>query len=141
MIVKIKFLDENAKIPKRALDGDACYDVIATSKEDIGFGRIRYGFGFALEIPPNTQADFRPRSSIYKTGLILSNCIGTIDEGYRGEIGAVFYHMIPELPPYDVGDRILQMQIRSREDVTFEVVDVLSSSERGVGGYGSTGLK
>jgi dUTP pyrophosphatase len=137
--VKIKLLNEYAQVPKRALENDACYDVVATSKKDLGDGRIQYGLGFALEIPENTQADFRPRSSIHKTGLILSNSIGTIDEGYRGEIGAVFYHVIPSLPPYEVGDRILQMQIRSREDVDFEVVDNLSDSVRGTGGYGSTG--
>jgi len=137
--VKIKLLNEYALVPKRALENDACYDVVATSKKDLGDGRIQYGLGFALEIPENTQADFRARSSIHKTGLILSNSIGTIDEGYRGEIGAVFYHVIKALPPYEVGERILQMQIRSREDVDFEIVDNLSDSVRGTGGYGSTG--
>jgi dUTP pyrophosphatase len=136
--VKIKLINKNAQIPKRALEKDACYDIVATSKKDLGDGRIQYGLGFALEIPENTQADIRARSSIHKTGLILSNSIGTIDEGYRGEIGAVFYHVIPTLPPYEIGDRILQMQIRSREDVEFEVVEELSDSERGVGGFGST---
>lgn len=139
MTVKVKILNKDAKVPNRALENDACYDVVATSKKDLGDGRIQYGLGFALEIPENTQADFRARSSIHKTGLILSNSIGTIDEGYRGEIGAVFYHVIPTLPPYEVGDRILQMQIRSREDVVFEIVDELSETQRGDGGFGSTG--
>jgi dUTP pyrophosphatase len=139
MKVKIKLLTPNAKIPKRALQNDACYDVVATSRKVLGDGRIQYGLGFALEIPENTQADFRPRSSIHKTGLILANSIGTIDEGYRGEIGAVFYHVIPTLPEYEVGDRILQMQIRTREDVIFEETDELSNTDRGDGGFGSTG--
>jgi len=137
--VKIKILNKEAQVPKRALENDACYDVVATSKKNLGDGRIQYGLGFALEIPENTQADFRSRSSIHKTGLVLANSIGTIDEGYRGEIGAVFYHVIPTLPPYEIGDRILQMQIRSREDVDFEVVDELSVTDRGLGGFGSTG--
>jgi dUTP pyrophosphatase len=97
MTVKIKLLNENAKILTRALEDDACYDVVATSRKDLGDGRIQYGLGIAMEIPENTQADFRARSSIHKTGLILSNSIGTIDEGYRGEIGAVFYHIISTL--------------------------------------------
>lgn len=139
MIVKIKFLNSNAKTPKRALENDACYDVVATSKKVLGDGRIQYGIGFALEIPENTQADFRARSSIHKTGLILSNSIGTIDAGYRGEIGAVFYHVIPSLPEYEVGDRILQMQLRTREDVEFVEIDRLSETDRGIGGFGSTG--
>lgn len=139
MFVYIKLLEENAKIPKRALVNDACYDVVATSRKILGDGRVQYGLGFALEIPPHTQADFRARSSIHKTGLLLSNSIGTIDEGYRGEIGAVFYHIIPTLPMYEVGDRILQMQIRTREDVKFIEVTELSETDRGDGGFGSTG--
>ena len=139
MKVKIKLLNPDAKIPKRALEDDACYDVVATSIKDLGDGRIEYGSGIAMEIPKNTQADFRARSSIHKTGLLLSNSIGTIDEGYRGEIGAVFYHVIPTLPPYEVGDRILQMQIRTREDVVFDVVDELSETVRADGGFGSSG--
>jgi dUTP pyrophosphatase len=138
-LVKIKLLHPNAQIPKKAIDTDACYDVIATSKKDLGDGRIHYGLGFALEIPENTQLDLRSRSSIHKTGLILSNCIGTGDEEYRGEYQAVFYHVIPTLPPYEVGDRILQIQLKTREDVIFEITNELSDTTRGAKGFGSTG--
>ena len=138
-IVKIKLLHPDAQIPKKVIDTDACYDVVAVSKKDFGDGRIHYGLGFALEIPENTQLDLRPRSSVHKTGLILSNCIGTGDEEYRGEFQAVFYHVIPTLPPYEVGDRILQIQMRTREDVIFKEVEVLSDTVRGIGGYGHTG--
>jgi len=138
-LVKIKLLHPNAQIPQKAIDTDACYDVIATSKKDLGDGRIHYGLGFALEIPEGTQLDLRSRSSIHKTGLILSNCIGTGDEEYRGEYQAFFYHIIPTLPPYEIGDRILQIQLRTREDVEFEIINELSETERGTGSYGSTG--
>ena len=137
--VKIKFLHPDAQIPKKVIDTDACYDVVATSKRDLGDGRIHYGLGFALEIPENTQLDLRPRSSVHKTGLILSNCIGTGDEEYRGEFQAVFYHIISTLPPYEIGDRILQIQLRTREDVEFELTDELSDTQRNSGGFGSTG--
>lgn len=137
--VKIKLLHPNARIPKKTIDTDACYDVVAVSKEDLGDGRIHYGLGFALEIPKNTQLDLRPRSSIHKTGLILSNCIGTGDEEYRGEYQAFFYHVIPTLPPYEIGDRILQIQLRTREDVIFKEVQVLSNTTRNTDGFGSTG--
>jgi len=140
-IIKIKKLHPDAQIPKKVIDTDACYDVVATSKKDFGDGRIHYGLGFAMEIPIGTQLDLRPRSSVHKTGLILSNCIGTGDEEYRGEYQAVFYHIIPTLPPYEIGDRILQIQMRTREDVTFEITDELSDTTRGDGGYGSTGNK
>lgn len=138
-IVKIKLLHPKAKIPEKVIDTDACYDVVAVSKEDFGDGRIHYGLGFALEIPENTQMDLRPRSSIHKTGLILSNCIGTGDEEYRGEFQAVFYHVIPSLPPYEIGDRILQIQLRTKEDVIFRVMDELSETKRGAGAFGHTG--
>lgn len=139
--IKFKKLVPEAKMPTKAIETDACYDVVAISKEDFGDGRIKYGLGFSLELPENTQLDLRARSSIYKTGLILSNCIGTGDEGYRGEYMAFFYHIIPTLPPYEVGDRILQIQMRSREDVEFILVDDLSESERGDGGFGHSGNK
>jgi dUTP pyrophosphatase len=137
--VKIKLLHPNARIPKKMIDTDACYDVVAVSKKDLGDGRIHYGLGFALEIPENTQLDLRPRSSIHKTGLILSNCIGTGDEEYRGEYQAFFYHIIPTLPPYEIGDRILQIQMRTREDVVFEITNELSETNRGTDGFGSSG--
>lgn len=137
--VKIKLLNPDARTPIRFNETDACYDVYATSKNDYGDGRIEYGLGFSLELPPNTQLDLRPRSSIYKTGLVLSNSIGTGDEEYRGEYRAVFYHVIPTLEPYEVGDRILQIQLRSREDMEFIPVDDLGDTVRGSGGFGSTG--
>ena len=139
--VKIKILNEKATLPKRTNDTDACYDVVAVSKVHHGNGVYEYGWGFAMELPPNTQMDARPRSSIYKTGMILSNCIGTIDEEYRGEGKAFFYHVIKEFPEYEIGDRIIQIQLRSREDVNFVQVDSLTSTGRGDGGFGSTGLK
>lgn len=137
--VYFKKVNAAAKEPFKAKGGDACYDVVATSKNDLGDGRIEYGVGLAVEIPKGTQLDLRSRSSIYKTGLILANSIGTLDEGYRGEIKAIFYHVVPTLPPYEIGDRILQIQVRSREDVKFIQVDELSDSERGSGGFGSSG--
>lgn len=140
-IVKIKLLHPDAKIPIKAIDNDACYDVFAVSKEEYGDGRIKYGLGISLEIPEYTQVDVRPRSSIHKTGLILCNSIGTGDEGYRGEYIMFFYHVIKTLKPYDIGDRIGQIQVRNREDIQFINVDELSETERGEGGFGHSGLK
>lgn len=139
MQVKIKLLNENAKVPRKAYNTDACYDVYATSRKDYGDGRIEYGLGIALEIPSGTRVDLRPRSSIHKTGLLLSNSVGTGDHGYTGEYKAVFYHVFQWLKPYDVGERILQLHIENVIDVDFQVVDELSETERGEGGYGSTG--
>lgn len=137
--IKIKLLNQNAKIPKKIIITDACYDVVAVSKEVFGDGRIGYGLGFSLELPKFAQLDLRARSSIHKTGLILSNSIGTGDEDYRGEYMMIFYHIIPTLKPYDVGDRIGQIQLRNREDIEFIEVDELSETLRGTGGFGHSG--
>lgn len=142
MIIKLKKLNDDYQIPKKANESDACYDVVATSKTDLGDGRIEYGLGFALQpekLGYGIQFDFRARSSIHKTGMILSNCIGTGDEGYTGEYKAVFYKIIKELPDYEIGDRILQMQVTAPIKIEFEEVEELSETERGAGGFGSSG--
>ncbi len=82
----------------------------------------------------------RPRSSVWKTGMVLSNCIGTIDEGYTGEISAVFYHVMPNMERYHVGDRVAQLHFdRTDKYLDFREVDELDETERGDDGYGSTG--
>lgn len=149
MNVKVKKLTPTAVIPYKTHKDDFCYDITATSCEQISPGIYRYGTGIALEIddPLHTYPSdllalgltIRPRSSIYKTGMILSNSLGTIDFGYRNEIMAVFYHVIPTLPPYKVGDRIAQIHFDVTEKIQFIHADQLSSTPRGLRGYGSTG--
>lgn len=101
----------------------------------------KYHLGFALDLPPNTELQIRSRSSIFKTGLVLSNGIGTGDEGYTGEYSIVFYHVVSELPPYEVGDRIAQIQVASRADINFNLVEELPNKDRNEKGWGSSGLK
>lgn len=85
--------------------------------------------------------DFRPRSSIFKTGMILSNCEGTLDELYRGEIKAIFYHINPFKKKYKIGDRIGQVKLGFTLPIEWEVVDELDDdTERGTNGFGSTGM-
>lgn len=143
MKVKFKKLNENAVVPFKTYDKDFCYDVVATSCEEIAPNIYKYGIGLAFQIEPNAfeihSIDFRPRSSVWKTGMVLSNCTGTIDELYRGEVSAVFYHIIPSMPRYKVGDRIGQIKIGTTYPIEFVEVDELSDTERGDGGYGSTG--
>jgi dUTP pyrophosphatase len=79
-----------------------------------------------------------PRSSIYKTSLILSNCVGIIDSGYRGSIMLKFQY-IEEGLVYEIGDRVGQIIIIPYPQIEFKEVDELSATERGLGGYGSTG--
>lgn len=87
----------------------------------------------------NLSIDFRPRSSVWKTGMSLSNCEGTIDEGYINNVSAVFYHLMPNMPKYEVGDKIGQIKIGVTLPMSFIEVDALDNTERGLNGYGSTG--
>jgi len=147
MKVRIKKLNENAVVPSKKHERDFCYDVVATSREEIAPGVYKYGIGLAFEIIRDERfrpyvtfsIDLRPRSSVWKTGLVLANCEGTVDENYRGELCAIFYHVLPELPIYEVGDRIGQIKLGATEPMDFEVVDELSDTDRGDGGFGSTG--
>ena len=146
MKVKVKVLRRGAELPMKAHESDFCYDVVATSCEEVAPGVFRYGTGLSFEIERGGfdgsvvyGIDLRPRSSVWKTGMVLSNCCGTIDEGYRGEVMAVFYHVLRHLPRYKVGDRIGQIKLGATEPMEFVVVDALSATERGAGGYGSTG--
>lgn len=143
--IKVKRLNENAVIPFKTHDSDFCFDVVATSKEEIAPNVYKYGTGLAFEIVAyndhmtNVGITLRPRSSIWKTGLVLSNGVGTIDNDYRGEVSAVFYHVMTDMKPYEVGDRIGQIHFDTTKRVKFVEHEELSDTERGIGGYGSTG--
>ena len=141
MKVRFKKLHENAVIPQYAKAGDAGMDLTATSKEwSNEHGCIVFGTGLAVEIPEGYVGLVFPRSSIYKTGLSLANCVGVIDSGYRGEIKAMYYPHTRPKKNYEVGDRICQMIIMPFPQVeVVEELGDLSSSERGDGGFGSSG--
>lgn len=141
MKVKIKKLHPNAVIPKYAKDGDAGMDLIAISKEDLNPLQIKYGTGLAMQIPEGFVGLVFPRSSIMKAGLSLSNAVGVIDSGYRGELMAVFNKKVaPHAKNYEVGDRIAQIIILPYPHIAFEETNELSDTDRGSGGFGSTGL-
>jgi len=140
MFVKIKKLHNNAVIPQYAKAGDAGMDLVATEVID-GYGfSVTYGTGLAMEIPEGFVGLVFPRSSIRKYDLSLTNCVGVIDSGYRGEIQATFRKEagIPS-KRYDVGDKIAQMIILPYPSIQFIETDELSDTERGEGGFGSTG--
>lgn len=138
--VKIKRLHKDAVIPKYAKDGDAGLDLVATSIINETGDIIEYGLGVAIEIPKNYVGLVFPRSSVTKTSLMLKNCVGVIDSGYRGEIKATFQKINKDDDiVYDLTSRICQIIIIPYPQVSFVEVDELSVTERGDGGYGSTG--
>lgn len=91
--------------------------------------------------PIKLSIDIRPRSSVWKTGMVLSNCEGTVDEGYTYEISAVFYHILTDMPRYKVGDKIAQAKIGFTLPIRFVEVGELDETERGLKGYGSSDKK
>ena len=138
-LIKFKRLVPEAKIPTYAKPGDKGLDVYAVSKEIDEFGNISYGTGLAMEFDNEFGAFLFPRSSVSKYGLSLANCIGVIDSGYRGEI--IFkFRKINSLPEYEIGDKIGQIVMIPTPQFTTKEFTELSSSERGEGGFGSTGV-
>lgn len=121
---------------------DRGFDLTCVGYEEITPGIYRYHSGLAFQFPDGYDAILRARSSVYKTGMILSNGTGTIDHGYTGEVQAVFYVICkPVTQIYVEGDRFAQLIIPGIDPrlVEFKEVDVLQATERGSGGYGSTG--
>ena len=140
MQVKIKKLNPNVLIPSYAKSGDAGMDLIATSIIGEEVFQITYGTGIALEIPNGFVGLVFPRSSIRKTDLSLTNSVGVIDSGYRGELQATFRkHKGLASTKYEVGDRIAQIMIIPHPTIEFQEVDELTNTERGEDGFGSTG--
>lgn len=140
--VKIKRLDSKAVIPSYAKPGDACMDLTAISEtiiEDSGYAFIEYGTGLAFEVPENYVMLIYPRSSISNQGLILSNSVGVVDSGYRGEVKLRFKY-IKDTNKYNVGDRVGQFMVIPRQLMELEEVEELSETERGSGGFGSSNV-
>ena len=137
MKVNIKRLHENATIPFYAKESDAGMDLVITDIKGETEWDISYGFGISMEIPEGFMGLVFPRSSIRKTDLILSNSVGVIDAGYRGEIQATFKKTGETV--YKIGERGAQLIIIPHPIIEWNEVNELNNTERGEGGFGSTG--
>lgn len=156
--INIQLLHPDAVMPAKAHPSDACFDVVAVSRR-ITPDFVAYGLGFASQLPEGWEAVVRPRSSISKMDLAMCNAPGTIDAGYTGEWEVRFSVVAPfvrgfdavgiynedKLPTgwvpsiYSVGQRVAQIQFQRVPDVQLVQVDELAPSQRGTGGFGSTG--
>lgn len=134
-VLKWKRLHEKAEL-RQITTGAACYDMVATKVEQVAPGLVRYGLGVAVEIPPGYVGLVFPRSSCYKLGHDLTNSVGVIDSDYRGEIMAVFETAGKQ---YKIGERCCQFMLLALPQHELVEVDELSATERGEGGFGSTG--
>jgi dUTP pyrophosphatase len=141
MTVAFKKLNPQAVIPAYAHPGDAGMDLSASEPVDLQPGEYAMvPTGLAIELPSGTEAQVRPRSGLAaKHGVTVLNAPGTIDEGYRGEIKVILINHGKEIFRIAAGMRIAQLVIAQVLPVDIKTVEALSGSERGDGGFGSTG--
>jgi dUTP pyrophosphatase len=140
--VKVARLDPRARLPTRAYGHDAGVDLYALEARRLApGGRGSVGTGIAVEIPPGQAGLVLPRSGLAERhGIALVNAPGLIDSGYRGEIRVLLLNTDP-VEPFEVveGDRVAQLVLVRVEATEIEEVDELGGSERGAGGFGSSG--
>ncbi|SOC39675.1 dUTP diphosphatase [Ureibacillus acetophenoni] len=141
--VKIKRIHEDAKIPFQANPGDAGMDLYSIESVEIPSGEARLiKTGIQVELPKGTEAQVRPRSGLaLKHSITVLNSPGTIDEGYRGEIGVILINHGKSTFLVEKSMRIAQMVIQTVPQVHLVEVDELSKTARGEGGFGSSGTK
>ena len=141
--VQIKKLDPDAVVPEYRKPGDAGFDLHALRRVAIPAGQAAIvPTGLAFAIPEGFEMQVRMRSgAALKTPLIVANAPGTIDAGYRGEVGIIVRNLAGEPYVVEQGERIAQGVVAPVCYAEFALVDELPASERGAGGYGSTGSR
>ena len=142
MKLKVVKLVDTAIIPHYEHQTDSGLDLVSIEEIDIPAGESRLVHtGISIELPPDTEAQIRPRSGLaLKHQITVLNTPGTIDEGYRGEIGVILINHGKEPFTITQGMKIAQMVITPVVRVEVEQVNSLSSTSRGTGGFGSTGI-
>ena len=138
MEIKVKKLTPKAEIPQYAHIGDAALDVKAVSR-NITDKYIEYGTGLSFEIPQGYVMLIFPRSSVSNQDLSLANCVGVLDSTYRGELKLRFRIILNAQDIYEVGDKVGQILVIPYPVLSFKETDELSTTDRGSGGFGSTG--
>jgi dUTP pyrophosphatase len=144
--MKVKIINKSSNpLPKYETIGSAGMDIRANLSEPItleSLDRKVIPTGLFIELPLGYEAQIRPRSGLsFKRGLSLPNTPGTIDSDYRGEIGVIMINLSKETQVIEHGERVAQMVIAKHERIDWESAVLLEDSERGAGGFGSTGTK
>ena len=141
VIIKVKKLSKVAIIPTEAKPGDVAFDLYSTIDHQLQPGeRFAVPIGIALEIPQGYEGQVRPRSGLaLREGVTVLNSPGTIDSGYRGEVKCTLINHSENMFQITKGMRVAQLAIRPVPHVVLEEADSLSETERGTGGFGSTG--
>ncbi len=142
-VLKIKRLENNKILPEYKTEGAAGMDLCATISEPVELKPLERKLiptGLKIELEHGYEAQIRPRSGLsIKHGITLINCVGTIDEDYRGEVCVPVVNISNEAYTIQPDERIAQMVIARVEQAELEVVTELTETARGVGGFGSTG--
>lgn len=143
MELKVKRISEEAKLPQYAHESDAGMDLFSIEEKVINAGETALiKTGIIIELPTETEAQIRPRSGLaLKKSVTVLNTPGTIDEGYRGEIGVILINHGKVPFKVEKQMRIAQMVIKPVLKVSIKEVKEVESSDRNSGGFGSTGLK
>ncbi len=142
--LKVKIINRSAfPLPQYETTGSAGMDLRANMETSITLGpleRTLIPTGLFIELPHGFEAQIRPRSGLAaKRGLTMLNSPGTIDSDYRGEIKCIVVNLSNEPQTIEPGERVAQMVVARHEQVIWEPVEQLLDSDRGVGGFGSTG--
>ncbi|MFN3803094.1 dUTP diphosphatase [Belliella pelovolcani] len=142
--MKVKVINQSKHpLPAYQTPQSAGLDLRANIDEPVTLGSLErklIGTGLFIELPEGYEAQIRPRSGLaFKYGLTVLNSPGTVDADYRGEIKVLLVNLSQEPFTIEDGERIAQMVISKHEQINWEESDVLSDTERGAGGYGSTG--
>lgn len=143
MKIKIKNLSSNP-LPEYKTEGASGMDLLSNNEEKIilkPMERTLVPTGLFIEIPYGFEGQVRARSGIsIKNGITLVNCVGTIDSDYRGELKIPLINLGDT--PFEIikGDRIAQLVITKYEHIAWQTVDEVSDTDRGIGGFGSTGI-
>ena len=141
MNIQLKRMRDDAKMPEYGSEGAACFDFYAATEVTFKPGETKIvPLGFAVGIQDGWEMTIRPRSGMsLKTDLRIANAPGTIDSDYRGEVGVIITNHGGSKASIQVGDRIAQGTVKRVEKTYFTFVEQLSPSDRGSGGFGSTG--
>ena len=142
MKVLFKRLRPEAELPAYARPGDAGMDLRSVEETVVPRGgRALVKTGLAMQLPSGYEAQVRPRSGLaLKHGVTVLNTPGTIDSGYRGEVGVILANFGDSDFPVAKGDRIAQLVIAPVTQAEVEETDVIDETDRGAGGFGSTGV-
>ena len=139
MLLKVKKVHPDAPDLKRAHRNDSGYDLYATTLVHDSIAYVEYGTGISIQLQEGTTGLICARSSISKYDLDLANSIGVLDSSYTGEIRLRFRKLGLGLPVYKLGDKIGQLIIVRHDSPDFMYVQELDKTERGDGGFGSSG--